>query len=398
MNFLKKWFQRLRRNKKKEEPFEYSYHDENSWENVVLKRDDVEISVKGQREAYIKSCLEQIKAASDETERLTYEYNMVTSYLTDMEEIEALPPEQMEEVLVFARKIVALEEERKQYQNRPNRMTQEQYRKAERMEDMIEEGLEKLKKAEDYQGLVKQDLSRLDGEKHAYYYRKREVRAAIENTKGMEVICACALSACVAMLLVMQFAMGLDTQLGYIITAGVGAVTITAVYMRHLDAKKELRTIEKSINRIILLQNRVKIRYVNNTNLLEYLYLKYGVNSFRELDMLWNRYQEEKKERESLEQSGSELSFNQNELIGVLRRFQLKDPNVWIHQADALVNNREMVEIRHNLIIRRQKLRRQLEDNRELAETAQAEIRDIVEKYPKYAQEILDMVDTYTFS
>lgn len=404
--FQKKFFQRkffhgkfFRGKKKKEETSsDFLYEKENSWENVTLKRDSVVMFVKEQRDAYIKGCLEQIKAASDEMERLTYEYNMVTSYLTDMEEIEALPEEQMNEVLEFANKIVALEQERKQVQGKANRMTEEQYRKVERMEDEVEEALEKLKKAEDYQGLIKQDLTRLDGEKHAHLYRKREVKASIENTKGMVVICTCALFACIAMLLVLQFGMKLDTQLGYIITAGVSAITITAIYMRHLDAKKELKSIERSINRIILLQNRVKIRYVNNVNLLEYLYLKYGIGSFRELDMLWGRYQEEKKERETLEQTGSDLTFFQGELIGVLKKFQLKDPYVWIHQADALVNNREMVEIRHNLIIRRQKLRKQLEDNRELAEVAQAEIKDIVEEYPKYAKEILDMVDTYTFS
>ena len=46
-----------------------------------------------------------------------------------------------------------------------------------------------------------------------------------------------------------------------------------------------------------MLQNRVKIRYVNNTNLLDYLYMKYQVSSGKELKVLWDKYKVEKEER-----------------------------------------------------------------------------------------------------
>ena len=42
-----------------------------------------------------------------------------------------------------------------------------------------------------------------------------------------------------------------------------------------LDAMNQLEKTEKGINKIILLKNTVNIRYVNNKNLLDYLYLKY---------------------------------------------------------------------------------------------------------------------------
>ena len=38
--------------------------------------------------------------------------------------------------------------------------------------------------AEEYQGRIKQDLGRLDGEKHAYLYRKSEVMNLIADTRG----------------------------------------------------------------------------------------------------------------------------------------------------------------------------------------------------------------------
>ena len=86
----------------------------------------------------------------------------------------------------------------------------------------------------------------------------------------------------------------------------------------------------------------------------------------------------------------------QKEFLHTLRRYQVKDPMVWLHQTKALLDKKEMVEIRHSLIIRRQSLRRRMDYNKEvIAGNAQAEIKDLVEQYPKYAKEILDIVGQY---
>ena len=54
-----------------------------------------------------------------------------------------------------------------------------------------------------------------------------------------------------------------------------------------------------------------------------------------------------------------------------------------------------MVEIRHDLILRRQALRKQMDYNQDISETARREIMDVAEKYPEYAVEIQEMVDHY---
>ena len=73
---------------------------------------------KKQRERYVKACLEQMAEASKELETLGSEYNLVTSYLTDMEEIDALPPEIREQLGNMAKKIVDIEDNQKQQQNK----------------------------------------------------------------------------------------------------------------------------------------------------------------------------------------------------------------------------------------------------------------------------------------
>jgi hypothetical protein len=54
-----------------------------------------------------------------------------------------------------------------------------------------------------------------------------------------------------------------------------------------------------------------------------------------------------------------------------------------------------MVEVRHALITRRQKLRKQMEFNTQNAEQAQQQVRELVGEYPEYAKEILQMVSDY---
>ena len=389
-------FENIFKWKRRDDEPEYEIED---WNEIVYDRDDLQINDKKQRKEYVQGCLEQIAEASKELEELEFEYNMVTSYLKDMEEIEALPEEEREILCECAKKIDALEEQQSGFRERKNRLDDGKFRQMQRLEEEVQEGLEKLTEAEHYQDLIKRDLRRLDGEKQAYTFRKNELRHVIADTRSMTIVCSVAVIACILLLLLLQFTLQLDTKIGYLLAAGIGAVAITLIYIKHMDAKRELEQVENGISRIIRLQNTVKIRYVNNTHLLDYLYMKYDVSSAGELGKSWQRYQDEKEERHSYQQAERELDQYQKELLHTLRRYQVKDPMIWLHQTRAILDKKEMVEIRHNLIIRRQSLRRRMDYNKEvLAGKAQAEIKDLAEKYPRYAKEILNIVDQYADS
>ena len=386
------WFQKLttrlfRRN-------EDSDYDD-GWGDDEFEH-EIDYNNKEQRDDYVKNCLEKIADATKELENLTFEYDMVTSYLKDMEEIEALPPEESEQLKECAKRVSLLQDSKANFMERPRRITDEKYQHMERIADEVEEGYQKLSETEEYHELIRQDLSRLDGEKHAYLYRKNEVMHIIADTRGMAIICVVALGLCILLLLFLQFFLDMDTEAGYFVTAAAAALAITVIYVKHVDARRELHRVENGINKIILLQNKVKIRYVNNTNLLDYLYLKYGVSSADELMNLWENYKIEKEEREKYRRAELDLDYNEQELLQMLKRYQIKDPAVWLHQTEAILDSKEMVEIRHNLIIRRQSLRRRMDYNKEVvAGGSQKEIKELVEQYPQYAKEIMASVEEY---
>ena len=172
MNLFKKLFGKWR---KKQEEIDF----EEDWEESK-EEERVDFTNKEVREAYVRNCLEKIAVAAKELENLNFEYNTVTSYLKDMEEIEALPEEEAEELKSCAKRVELLQNSRDDYKGRKRRMSDSRFRQIERMLDEIEEGCSKLKEAEEYQDLIKKDLNRLEGEKHAYYYRKNELTGAIE--------------------------------------------------------------------------------------------------------------------------------------------------------------------------------------------------------------------------
>jgi hypothetical protein len=384
MKFWKKIF----RSRQDEEGDELDFEDE-SWERIESNRNKFNVHDWDQRKEYVQDCRDRIREASEELENLSFEYGKVTSYLKDIEEIEALPEEERKELNASAEKIQELESRRGAYLEKKNRMSDEKYHQMERMEDEAEEGLRKLSETEDYQNLIRKDMSRLDGEKHAYLYRKDELKGMIADAKGMTIICSVALIVCFVVLFTLKYALRMDIQVGFLLTTGLAALVITLLFIKYTESVKELKRVEKGINRIIMLHNRVKIRYVNNTNLLDYLYMKYKVSSAKEFLSLWEKYKVEKEERRRYREAELELDECQQELLSILKCYQVKDPAIWLHQTAAILDNKEMVEIRHGLIIRRQSLRRRMDYNREMIiEKTKGEMKELAEAYPQYAGEL----------
>ena len=375
--------------------YEEAYEVE-EWNEIVYDRDDLQVHNRKQREEYVRGCLEQIAEASREVENLQHEYQVVTSHLKDIEEIEALPENESRLLMECAKRIDTHERQQSGYKERKNRMTDEKFYQMECMEEEVQEAYEKLEKAEEYQNLIKRDLRRLDSERQAYGFRKIELRHLMKDTRSMTIVCATAVIFCLLLLVVLQYAFSFDVKIGYLAAGGIGALAITAIFLKYNDAVRELSQVESGISRLIRLQNTVKIRYVNNTHLLDYLYMKYNVKSAQELGRDYKQYLEEKDERHNYKRAEIELDSSQQELLHILRRYQVKDPMIWLYQTQALLDKKEMIEIRHNLIIRRQSLRRRMDYNKEvIAGKAKAEVKDLVENYPKYAKEILGIVAEY---
>ena len=102
----------------------------------------------------------------------------------------------------------------------------------------------------------------------------------------------------------------------------------------------------------------------------------------------------ELKEREKFRQANEDLEYYNTKLVRLLKRYRLYDANVWVNQSSALIDKKEMVEVKHNLIVRRQKLRSRIEYNADNIRNKRAEVDRLLKKEHIDTQEIRQIIDS----
>lgn len=368
-----------------------------SWDTDFVddEKSDAFFNDDDQRTVYVLECLGQMAEASDKMEQCDAEYEAVTSLLVDMEEIESLSNEIRADIMNTAQKIEMLEKERRRIYGKTVKLSEHEVALMERLEEDIPEGINKIKEAEDYRRLVKLDLRRLQKERDAYHFKRRELTNIIVNSRGVAFITAVAMVMCIVMLLLLQIYLEMDVRIGYLMACSIGAIALTVLYVRYIESISELEKLSKSINKLISVHNTVKIRYINNTNLLSYLYMKFDTESSEDLERRWKIFVEEINARQKDEKLKEDLEYYYNKLTKILSNNNIKDPDIWTHQARALYDHREAVEVRHALIARRQKLREQMEYNKRIAVGSKDKIATLAKRYPEYSSEISEIVKRY---
>lgn len=379
MGFLKKLF---RTNK--------NIIDESDFEILDRQIDDKE-----ERKKYVSSSLMQMKELSEEIDNLQNEYNVVTEYLNDCDEIDRLPKDIGITLEETVRNILNIREEKNKYFLEAPLIDDILYERMERISDDMPEAYDKIVEAEEYRVKIKNDLKRMEGEKQSYNYRRAELNSFIANVKGILVIATVASFLCMVLLLVLQLTMGMDVKIGFLLTVTILIAVYCFVFLKGYDLKKESKRVDKTMIKIIGLQNTIKIRLVNNTNLLDYLYLKYDIYSSSELKEKYDLYLREKDRREKYEKASVDLPAAKRELLMRLKKLPLKDPMLWVHSPEAIINKNERIEMRHSLIERRQKIRAQIDENSREAQKIKDRLKDMIQRYPKYSVELMDMMDDF---
>ena len=163
---------------------------------------------------------------------------------------------------------------------------------------------------------------------------------------------------------------------------------------RNQNNTREIKRAEVNMNHAITLLNRTKIKYVNSTNAVDYACEKYHVHNSYELTYLWEQYLEAKREREKFERNSDDLEYFNGKLVRMLQKYELYDAKVWISQPNALVDKREMVEIKHELLSRRQKIRASIEYNMDVVLEQKEEIEKLMKEYHEEIPEVREIINS----
>jgi len=103
-----------------------------------------------EREGFVKNCCDIIIEAKRQRFEAKKEYEVVTSYLADIQKIDLLPPQPKKSIEDMARKLVTLNEERQKMQKIPPKITIAQRMALEPYEDTILEEIRRMEENEQY--------------------------------------------------------------------------------------------------------------------------------------------------------------------------------------------------------------------------------------------------------
>lgn len=357
-------------------------------EPLKVEREKIDIHDDAARLAYLERLYEAIQEAKRQCGEIKFEYGQVTSYLKDIQLIDQAPDEEKQGIYAAAHQIVEITKERQLAQRKKYKMTDAQKRAMENHEEVVGADIRKLRGYEDYQIKIKNDLRQLGGEKNLLLADKRDIIRRQGMLKAIGKSLTIILVAIGAMLLALLFCFKVDITVPFVATAAFAFVIAAIILNEARKNRIDMVITEKKCNRAIFLSNRVKIKYFNNVRTLDYMCHKYQVRNATELDFVYGEYRKAKKEWAKQRESTLRLKENNQILMYELQRLGVKDRDIWFAQAAALVEPKEMVEVRHDLNVQRQKLREQLDYNMGIMEECLEEMEVIRNTKPEYALEV----------
>lgn len=352
---------RIFRNKKRKydvQDYDQSEYAQLQTENIV---EELNLSDEAQAKRYVIDLCEQMITASKELEDVRSEYNLVTAYLTDIQIIEDLTDAERAPILECATHVAKLDKDRSEFLKTQRRLSETQFAQMQEEEDNLPGIIKRLKDNERYMDAVKKDLSYLEGQKLQWSILRNE---AVQNQKILRKTAQYlfALFASVFVLLFLgAWYFQFDASLPFTIAAFIAVFVGVYVLVRYQDCSKDIKRADVNRNHAISLENHAKIKFVNIKNAVDYTCEKYHARNSQELEYVYEQYQDEAREIEKFRKTSDELDYYSKSLVQYLTRLRMYDSRVWINHANAIVDSRELVELKHNLIERRQKLRARAE-------------------------------------
>lgn len=345
-------------------------------------------------EHYILDSCEQIIASTKEMERQKKEYRLVTAYLNDIKTIEDLNYDSSRELKNTAMKIRELEASIAAAKQVRYNLTEEQFEVISSDENQMPEIINRLLSDERYQSKAKKDMTYLEGEKSRWEIEREELKGQKRLLKQLATVILTSFVALMILLFVIAGSAKVDLSLFMIIVFFICAFLAFIIFIRQNLLVKESRAALIRLNQSISLLNVQRMKYVNVTNGIEYQKDKYKVQSAAELQYVWEQYMDKIRDNQRFIKNNDDLEFYNAKLNRLLSNMNLQDANIWTRQINALINKEDMSECRHRLVVRRQKIRERIEDNKKNVQRERNEIDKLMLEHEHYIPEIQQIIES----
>ena len=348
-----------------------------------------------EKKSSVEHICEQMVICEKRIDSAKKEFDAVNGYINDILAIENMDEPIKGNVEYYARRIITLREDKKSLKQHSTKIPESKYIYMQRHEDEIKDILKEMYDDEQESQRLKTDLHHIEGEKVGLKQEKKESIAKLNTIRTLAKIGAITAGLILAALVWAQFNSKTDFTMWIYIVVILTLVGGTILVANHQDTVKFLRLTERKLNKAIGLLNKYKLLYVNVQSRLEYKYEVHGVKNSHELNDLWRLYLNAKKEHEAFCLNSDNTYKSVEGLIMELDKLNLYDSSVWPSQVDAIVDGRNMMQIRHTLNVRRQKLKESITFNTTTLENCKARIQNLIDKNPVIAKDIIAILERY---
>lgn len=386
---LSNFFSKFRQGQEYGEEYDQSEYATLQAENIVTELNQSEAV---QTKNYVVDLCEQLINTSNDLSDAKEEYQLVTNYLNDIQVIEDLTDEVRKPLAERAAYVAKLEQQRTDFLKTERRISDTQYEQMQEEEEHLPGIIKRLKSNESYLDAIKKDMAYLEGKK-LEWTMQRNASVKIQKAMRQAAIYLFVLFATIMALFgILSWYMKTDLSLPMTIAAIIAVVYGGYVLIRFQNSTRGIRRADVNRNHAITLENHVKIKYVNIKNAVDFVCEKYHVKNAYELQFLFEQYQEEARDKEQFRKTSDELNYYSKSYIDYLHQLRLYDSRVWINHANAIVDSRELVELKHNLLTRRQKIRGRIEYSVRSIEEMKKEVIRNMDKMGNQAPQILDIL------
>ncbi len=323
------------------------------------------------------------------------EYETVGYYISDIQKIENMSPEKRDELAGYAKMFQIIEKDKKEYKQESEIVTNIEYQAIKDEEPNLPKILQNMEENEKRYSMVKGDLRKLEGERQALQMEWSYLKERGRLYQGlMKVI----IVSTVILMIVYAICMGaLEINMTVVIyaTIAIAAFLVALLLLAVAKTKREMKIIELKNNKAIGLQNRIKLKYVNAYNGLDFMYEKYDVNSSYELSKKWQQYDMILKNREVYKAASQRLYELNGKILEALESEKLYDSSIWLTQVNALYDNKEMERIKEALYSQRQSLRNKIQKNVEAMDIVKEKLKEMIASDPENAKVIMKILAKY---
>ncbi len=396
-------FKRRKNKKQNKEKLDDIFFDpELDIEAEFRKRDIIQHSQRSEKEfsdiedmQYVRLQCEQAAESSRYIAELKLEYQAVSSYLNDISLIESCQASDRILISKAAQEILELTGKREKYIQHKPQLSSKKFARFQRYEELFPKALTSLQNDEKYAQAVRHDMRILEAEKISLKEDIENLGLRRGNLKNISII---SLVGIVGVFIVFFASQQLKKQSGmtlFMVVLLLAAVYVLLIFFLQRRTIYNIELSQRKLARAVTLLNKTKIKYVNIANSVDYQLAKYDVKNSYELSREYELYLTDKKADERFRSSSAELNEAVIRLNKQLDRLGLYDSSVWEAQAEALAEPKEMIEVRHKLNIRRQKLRDRIDYNMERIEDCKKNIMNMVRLNSSKAKEVMAIVDSY---